>query len=397
MSALQPAVTDEEKELLSMYDAIKQYERVAHRLQQDAARAKLAARAAAFDAEKVSSSPKKKKQKRNVMTDTNNIRVHSDNSAFEDGEPEEPDSEDSENDGKAESMHQRREAKIAELRDQVEQTKKLQDQKSQEEEELREKLLETADDLFLDNAPTLKRKKRNEDAAADANQPSSLIASITAASTPPHDFSKSLGLTATTGTIVFPKTVTTTAELPQPPWSPPAGVYSPNDGAFVVTLPNFDVNTTVNGRGNNTVAIKLAAPADSKRFSINLCAPNHDSFNSVLFHFNPRQHERGGQLVVNDKQDGVWGQAIVIPLSQVPLLFGAGGRTSMVRIQIHDEGFDIFVENQHCARLEHRQDLSAADHLVLQFPSTDDYGSPESWTAYKVCIVLYSIGMFREV
>jgi hypothetical protein len=93
-----------------------------------------------------------------------------------------------------------------------------------------------------------------------------------------------------------------------------------------------------------------------------------------LFHFNPRQHERGGQLVINDKQDLIWGQAIALPLSQVPLIFGQTSVT--LQIQINGDGFDIFIEDIHCARLEHRKELpSKPCSLFLQFPSCDDYGS----------------------
>jgi hypothetical protein len=109
-------------------------------------------------------------------------------------------------------------------------------------------------------------------------------------------------------------------------------------------------------------------------FSINIAGPGHNDFNSVLFHFNPRQFERGGQLVVNDKLDGIWGQSIALPLSQVPLVFGQAAIT--LQIQITGDGFDIFVEDEHCVRLEHRKELpSKPCSLFLQFPSCDDYGS----------------------
>jgi hypothetical protein len=45
------------------------------------------------------------------------------------------------------------------------------------------------------------------------------------------------------------------------------------------------------------------APSESKRFSINIAAQDNNLFDNILFHFNPRQRERGGQLVVNDKRD----------------------------------------------------------------------------------------------
>jgi hypothetical protein len=107
------------------------------------------------------------------------------------------------------------------------------------------------------------------------------------------------------------------------------------------------------------------------------------TFKVFFFHFNPRQRERGGQLVVNNKQDGIWGHAVAIPLSEVPLMFGQLSCTIM--IQINGEGFDIFIENKHCALLEHRIELPVGHtNLVLQIPSTDDYGSPENWMVYKV-------------
>jgi len=212
---------------------------------------------------------------------------------------------------------------------------------------------------------------------------------MTHAATPPHDFSEKLELTAVKGKVLFPSSNTadqsgrvTTNEFQ---WSPPEGVFSPNDGAFEVELPDFDVTRAETGQGNNTVAIKFTAPTDSRRFSINIArgGADNDSFNSVLFHFNPRSREKGGLLVVNDKQDGIWGQAINIPLSQLPLMFGQTACTLL--IQINGEGFDIFLENQHCARLEHRKELPAGPtNLVLQFPSTDDSGKPENWTVYKV-------------
>jgi hypothetical protein len=77
---------------------------------------------------------------------------------------------------------------------------------------------------------------------------------------------------------------------------------------------------------------------------------------------------------VNDKQEGIWGQGINIPLSQLPLIFGQTACTLVV--QINGDGFDVFVDGEHCARLEHRRQLPSENGpLVLQFPSTDDYGS----------------------
>ena len=102
-------------------------------------------------------------------------------------------------------------------------------------------------------------------------------------------------------------------------------------------------------------------------------------------------------MVINNKIDGMWGNDLAVPLSTLPLVFGKVACTLIV--QINEEGFDVFVEGVHCARLEHRTPLSqvitkksdgvgggssSSSSLVLQFPSSDDYGNPENWMVYRV-------------
>jgi len=130
----------------------------------------------------------------------------------------------------------------------------------------------------------------------------------------------------------------------------------------------------------NTIAIKFVAPSDSKRFSFNITTPDNDNYKKVLFHFNPRQFQKGGMLVMNHKADGFWGQAITVPLALLPIMFG---EPVSVVIQITNIGFDVFIQEQHCARMEHRTPLKVGP-LILQFPSTDDYGAPENITVCKV-------------
>ena len=109
-------------------------------------------------------------------------------------------------------------------------------------------------------------------------------------------------------------------------------------------------------------------------YSLNIAAPDHENFHSVLFHFNPRHYERGGQLVLNNKNEGTWGQAINVPLSTIPLIFGQTSCTLI--IQVNGEGFDVFLNDKHIARLEHRRELaSRKSALYLNFPATDDYNS----------------------
>jgi len=178
------------------------------------------------------------------------------------------------------------------------------------------------------------------------------------------------------GAILFPKVVEPGVVSS---WSPPPTASHSSEGCLEIELPDFDVSLAQMGSGNNTIALKFMAPTKSSRFSFNIAAPNHRDYFDVLFHFNPRQHQKGGQLIINNKQEGIWGQGIAVPLPTLPLIFGQPSNTLI--IQIHGDGFDVFLEKEkkHCARLEHRSQwlstFSGKISLFLQFPSTDDYGS----------------------
>lgn len=381
--------TEEEKSLLQMYDTIKNFERQAARLKEQKAREKLEAKDTEF---KQALARKRKVRKQKAKTDKGADEDEGDESP----EDEDSDMSEEEEEEQEQTLEQRRAAKLEKLRVEVESKQQAMVEQETKEASMRDRLLATNDDAEL--VPSLKRKKLEERSRSE--EASNLLTSLMTAQTPPHDFSKSLGLTAFKGKVLFP----TTPEESR--WTPPDTAMDPNDKAFLVELGNFDIGEASNGKGNNTVAIKCNAPGESKRFrsvlycemmmlcfgfadtsflvfhSINIAGPDHNDFDSVLFHFNPRQFERGGQLVINDKQSGIWGQAINLPLSQVPLMFGQTSIT--LQIQITGDGFDIFIEDKHCARLEHRKELpSGPCSLFLQFPSSDDYGSPENWIVYK--------------
>lgn len=361
--------TDEEKALLEMYEIVRNTERVAARLKEKAARNKLNAKQEEF--QKLTES---KKKKRKIRKKENAPKAgvedgsdDNDDLSVEDNDVDDEDDESSDE----EDRFERNEARLDKMREEIEEAKQQQQKQGNKEDDLRAEHLATTTDVG--DVPSIKRKQNSD----IVNEPaSSLIANLTATVTPPHDFSRQLEL-ENNGEVLFP------VNRDDFSWAPPEGVFAPNDGAFVAELDDFDVTKAQVGVGNNTLAIKFMAPIDSKRFSINITGPDHNDFDSVLFHFNPRQREKGGQLVINDKQEGSWGQAIAIPLSQVPLMFGQTSCT--IIIQITGDGFDIFLEGKHCARLEHRKEMPTGTHkLFLQFPSTDDYGSPENWLVYKV-------------
>lgn len=239
----------------------------------------------------------------------------------------------------------------------------------EEEEKKRDEFMRASSDSYM-NDIKIDRKVRQEAKSLLHNMEQG---------TPPHDFSKSMDMSKVTGKQLFPKIL----PLSDTTWSPPDESTAPDEGCLELELSDFQADDAAKGNGNNTVAIKFSAPKESKRFSINIAAPNHDNYYSVLFHFNPRQFEKGGQVVINNKNSGTWGQGINIPLSTFPLMFGETSSTLIV--QINGEGFDIFLDQQHCARLEHRVPLpDDVKSLMLQFPSTDDYGRPENWSVYKV-------------
>jgi hypothetical protein len=380
--------TEEEKNLIKMYDTVKLFEREATRLKEKKARERIYASQnqeqdggdGGFGSKSPPPPPpesksqdrkagrsKKKKKKLHTVDNMSDDEEESDIESV--GSHDDNDDHDMDEDEKERARFEQRAAKLDALRDEVEEQKNAMEQEYKEETRKRNSLLATNEDTM--EGVSLIRKRKATEGPAEG----SLLAAMKTVQTPPHEFSEKLGLKSWKGTVLLPVTTD------EPTWTPPDGVSGPNDGAFLVPLENFDINQAQNGEGPNTVALKFNAPADSKRFSFNIAGPGNDDFDSILFHFNPRK-QRGGQLVINDKQKGVWGRAVQLPLDQVPPIFGQPSVTLL--IQINGDGFDIFIEGQHCARLEHRTELpSEPCTLYLQFPSCDDYGKRENWKVYR--------------
>jgi Galactoside-binding lectin len=389
--------TEEEKNLIKMYDTVKQFEREATRLKEKKARERIyanqpssatqddqeekedgkmspkpAAVASASNKKRKAGRGKKKKAITAAAAAAAAAGMMNDESSDEDSDMESVGSDVEGDNERATTLADRRAAKLEALRDEVEEKKNAMTEEEISAEQLRKELLATNEADGIEDARVLKRKRplpTQEDGKT-------LISKMMSAQTPPHEFSEKLGLKTWKGTVLFP---TSTDELT---WTPPEDAANPNEGAFLVPLEDFDITKAQNGEGPNTVALKFNAPSDSKRFSFNIAGPRHNDFDSILFHFNPRQREKGGQLVINDKQKGQWGRAVQLPLSQVPLIFGQTSVTLLV--QINGDGFDVFIEGKHCARLEHRTEFpSKPCTLYLQFPSCDDYGQPENWKVFK--------------
>jgi len=385
-------LTHEELDLLKMYDTIKSYEKRAEKFRSDAAKATLDAANKKYQL--------KQEELNHSGDDTNNQAA-----AESDGGP---DGATSGEQHKKSSSSKKRSRSVdagdggdggddesiassgsdnggASLSNDSDNNgdKRSRPTKKEEEEDERNALIDEGSDGDDDINPISLIKKVKKEVNYDSDRPAdSLITAMEQKmETPPHDLSKKLKMSKVSGTQLFPDHKN--ASRSDFSWIPPEEARSPEEGHLKMKLKGFNSSQAAEGTGNNTVAIKFLAPSDSRRFSINIAALDHSNYESILFHFNPRQFEKGGQLVINNKQEGMWGQGLNVPLASVPLMFGQPSSTLI--LQITGDGFDIFLEGKHCARLEHRVPLpSKASSLILQMPSTDDRGKTENWTVYKV-------------
>ena len=207
--------TPEEQTLLNFYDTIRSYERQAARLKDAAARKRLADREAEFQkqhettgvspgggggggGEAVATKKKKKKrhQRRKIIDMDGGMDSDSgddvDESMASDGSDGNGAEGDDESDDNQQSSYERREAKLQRMREEVEAKMGA----DAEVDARRQSMLQASNDDMVEDGPALKRKKID-----DETQPkSSLIANLGNMATPPHEFSKSLELTALNGT-----------------------------------------------------------------------------------------------------------------------------------------------------------------------------------------------------
>jgi hypothetical protein len=245
--------TEEESQLLSMYEVIQQHERVAARLKEEAARAKLAARDAEFQQQKLgqtstTASKRNRPQKKTKRRDEDDDDLEDKDILYSDDDQSDIEDEEAEK-----TLRDSREAKLAKLREEVEEAKRsIAPLGQQEVDALIQQHLTTSDNV--DSGPVILKKRKDFETDTTGVAPSSLIANLTGSTTPPHDFSQKLDL-ATRGKILFPSDTTTFK------WMPPEGMLTPNDGSFQVDLPDFDVARAQTGMGNNTVAIKVSREA----------------------------------------------------------------------------------------------------------------------------------------
>jgi hypothetical protein len=154
--------------------------------------------------------------------------------------------------------------------------------------------------------------------------------------------------------------------------------------SLTLPLPGYSRAGILQSTSPNTLAIEFSARASSPRFALSIAGapkpPATDKFeDNTLFHVNPRQNWKGGQVVINNQQQGSWGRVIAVPNEMFPKLFGVA--KSLMVIQVRSEGWDLFVHQPpprpkgnprlmdgttllHCYRFEHRSPLPPQDGFL---------------------------------
>jgi hypothetical protein len=194
--------TKEEEDLLAAYETVRAYEKEAARINEQAAKAKLAAADAKYRQsmevskdENAATPLKKKKPRQKKMNVPSDERPQEEEHESDDESSEEETDNEDDNDEDPQSLHERREAKLAEMRNKLEEAKQNEESEAAAAEEaLRAQLLGTENEA-VGTGPSLKRKRQEP-----PTEKSSLIANLTNQATPPHEFSQKLGLKSHAGT-----------------------------------------------------------------------------------------------------------------------------------------------------------------------------------------------------
>ena len=180
--------TEEENQLVQMYETIKSFERQAARLKDQRMRDKMAAKQSEFNEKNQLNKRKRRRKKRPVSKeeigsadDDENSVEYSDNESSED-EP---------------TLEERRAEKLDALRDEVDKAKKAMVAEETKEENLRQNLLAKNDDTTLGPSP-LKRR-----VLQDSSSDGGLISNMKV-DTPVHEFSEKLDIKPGKGNTLFP-------------------------------------------------------------------------------------------------------------------------------------------------------------------------------------------------
>ena len=130
-----------------------------------------------------------------------------------------------------------------------------------------------------------------------------------------------------------------------------------------VELPDLDYADT----GRNTIVITATVDSTSEKIAVNICPPNYEAMGEIALHFNPRQFERGGRIVINNKAEHHWGRDERLQLGTVAPIFGL--KKAQYVFQITNYGFRIMVNGHFIHFFDHRLDPPRpGEPLILQLP-----------------------------
>jgi len=139
-------------------------------------------------------------------------------------------------------------------------------------------------------------------------------------------------------------------------------------------LPNSSIDF------NNTIGIEAKIDKHSKGWALNISPADDKYCSDVLFHFNPRY---GKMKIMMTDRIGTWGTPTET-LIRDPSQQGITATNIQLKIQIRQEGFLVFANNQYCAFFAHRRDIHQFKDLKLVFLAADDNGKREEVTIEKV-------------
>lgn len=166
------------------------------------------------------------------------------------------------------------------------------------------------------------------------------------------------------------------------------------DYALDVRLPSLGLEPGNSGGGGDdpshlprdTLVVTASVPPDSPSYAVNLCPAEHGGGEEIWLHFNPRQFERGGSLVVDFKKDGEWVRGERRHLAPLPQLFGL--ERLQLAFHVSKDGVRVaangFLFLQFGFRPESQAPPAHNDEAAVHLPTCDDKGAPFRWTVHNV-------------
>ena len=177
-----------------------------------------------------------------------------------------------------------------------------------------------------------------------------------------------------------------------------------SDDALELQLPNFKFDATptaaaataavadgaggsggeAGGGHGDTLVVTCSIPKESDAFALNLCPREHDGGGQIWLHFNPRQRDRGGCVVVDAKIDDDWVRGQRMSLMPLPQLFSLekcqlAFHVTRQCVKVACNGYFFLQYGFNADRQQPPQGDSGTSALTMVAPQFDDSGKPYRW------------------